>query len=121
MRCGMIRYSRFLVPVLWLTALAIYILAVMPANEAPSLGSDKLEHMAAFLTLAVLAGLALPRLSLLSIGAWLAFFGGGIEITQLIPALHRDASLYDWLADLCAIAGGLLVVSPLRREAREPR
>jgi VanZ family protein len=115
----MTRYSRFLVPVLWLTALAIYILAVMP--QAPSLGSDKLEHMAAFFTLAVLAGLALPKQSLLSIGAWLAFFGGAIEITQLIPVLHRDASLYDWLADLCAIAVGLLLVSPLRREAREPR
>ena len=115
------QYSRFLVPLLWLTAIVVYILAVMPSSEAPRFGPDKLEHMAAFFTLAVLGALALPKRSLLWIGTALGLFVGLFEITQMIPALHRDASLFDWLADLCAIAAGLLLAAPLRRQAGEPR
>lgn len=111
----MSRYSRFFAVTLWVTMFVVYILAVSPAQR-PQLGSDKLDHMAAFLTLAVLAGLAMPRLSVLWIAAGLAGFGGLIEFTQMIPALHRDASLNDWLADVAAIALGLLLVAPLRRD-----
>jgi VanZ family protein len=117
----MTRYSRFLAPIFWLTVVAVYVLAIMPARQAPSVGPDKIEHMLAFFTLAILAALALPRLSLMWVGAGLALFGGVIELTQLIPLLHRDASFADWFADLAAITVGLLIVVPVRRMMSESR
>jgi len=118
----MTRYSRFLVPILWLTVAVVYILAILPRDDVPGMpGTDKVQHIAAFITLGVLSALALPRLSLLKIALSLAFFGALIEFTQMIPVLHRDASLLDWLADLSAIAGGLLIVAPFRRNLGNAR
>jgi VanZ family protein len=118
----MTRYSRFLPPILWLTVGIIYILAILPRADVPAMpGTDKVQHIAAFITLGVLSALALPRFSLLKIASWLALFGALIEFTQMIPVLHRDASMLDWLADLCAIAGGLLIVAPFRRNAENAR
>jgi len=112
----MIRYGRFLAPLLWLTAFVVYVLAVLPGGEGAQLFAwDKLNHAAAFLVLAILAVVAHPRVSILRIGLALSAFGGFIELTQMIPALHRDASFDDWFADICAIAIGLLLMLPFRR------
>lgn len=117
----MSRFPRFLAPLLWLTLIAVYFLSIMPPTDAPRLASDKVEHMAAFLTLTILAVLAFPRLSPGLIGAGLAAFGAFIEFSQMLPIVHRDASGLDWLADLCAIAFGLLVITPFRVRAKDAR
>lgn len=115
----MTRYSRLLAPIFWLTVVVVYILAILPQGDVPAMpGTDKVQHIAAFFTLAVLAALALGRTSLLRIGVGLAVFGALIEFTQMIPPLHRDASLHDWLADMGAIVAGLLLVSPFRRNQK---
>lgn len=118
---AMFRFSSLLRPAFWLCLLAVYVLAILPHGAAPQVGNDKLQHMAAFFTLAALAVLALPKLSPLWIGTGLALFGALIEITQMVPELHRDASLMDWLADTAAIAFGLLVAMPFRRRLLEER
>jgi len=111
-----IPFIRRIAPFLfWAALLFAYVCAVLPRQEAPSFSSsDKVEHMVAFLTLAMLAVLAFPRASALRIGAWLAGFGAFIELSQAIPFLHRDASVYDWLADVAALALGLLLARPFR-------
>ena len=100
----------------WAALLFAYVCAIMPAQEAPKFSSsDKVEHMVAFLTLAILAAFAFPKATVLKVGIWLAVFGAFIEFSQAVPALHRDASVYDWVADVAAICVGLLIVRPLRR------
>jgi nitrate/nitrite transporter NarK len=115
------RLPRLLAPLLWLTLIAVYFLAIMPPEGTPRLASDKVEHMAAFLTLTILAALAFPKVSPVLIGAGLATFGAFIEFSQMVPMIHRDPSGLDWLADVCAIMFGLLVITPFRVRAEDAR
>lgn len=113
--------NRILAPLLWLALIAIYLLAVMPPTAAPSLASDKVEHMMAFLTLTILAAMAFPKVSPVLIAAGLAAFGAFIEFSQMLPIVHRDSSGLDWVADVCAILFGLLVITPFRTRAEDAR
>jgi len=70
----------------------------------PGQPGDKVQHMLAFTVLAALANLGYPRMAKWKILAALAAFGALIEAVQIVPALRRDASLLDWLADAAAIA-----------------
>ena len=109
----------FLKLLFWAALIFAYVAAVVPSDEAPSFSvSDKVNHMIAFLTLTVLAGLAWPYARWWKVGLLLAGFGALIEFTQIIPALHRDAELLDWVADSAAILVGLRIISPIRTRWR---
>ncbi|MDE8652543.1 hypothetical protein [Novosphingobium album (ex Liu et al. 2023)] len=86
----------------WLVLSAILILALLPHPPAVPVESDKVQHMIAFATLSLLARLAFPRRSLAALFVTMAALGAAIEVLQMIPALHRDAELADWLADCVA-------------------
>lgn len=75
---------------------------------------DKYQHMLAFATLAGLAGVAMPRMSLWMIGERLSFLGALIEVFQAIPALHRDCDPVDWIADTVAVVAVLVLFKLLR-------
>ena len=108
--------TRMLKPLFWAALIFAYAAAVMPAVDAPRIASsDKVEHMIAFFTLALLAALAWRRAAVWRIGLMLAGFGALIEVTQAIPALHRDASALDFLADCAAIVVGLGIASLFRK------
>ncbi|MDQ2877477.1 MAG: hypothetical protein M3R41_00170 [Pseudomonadota bacterium] len=96
-------------------------MALLPHPPATPLDpyGDKVEHMAAFATLAFLGVFAFPAAALARIGERLSFLGALIEVVQSIPALHRDCDIRDWLADTAAIIVALLVVAAIRR-ARRP-
>nr|WP_232307160.1 hypothetical protein [Sphingomonas sp. Y57] len=112
-------YRRFKAPVFWLTLVVVYGLAIMPADQAPSLGAgDKVNHVAAFLVLTLLGRAGYRSLPAWRLAAALSLFGILIELTQAIPALRRDASVWDWVADSAAILvalGVALTVERLRR------
>ena len=72
--------------------------------QIPGQPSDKLQHIIAFAVLTILARLAYPAARCLRLFVNLAAFGALIELVQTIPALHRDASVLDWLADCGAVA-----------------
>jgi hypothetical protein len=113
---------RFAKPLFWLALLFAYVAAIMPADEAPKIAaSDKVEHMIAFFTLAVLARLGFRAASAVKVAILLAVFGAFIEVTQTIPALHRDGNVADWLADCAAIAAGLLIATLALRLIRHQR
>ncbi len=76
---------------------------------------DKFEHMLAFGTLTVLADLAFVSTPRLRIAERLSFLGALIEVTQSIPALHRDCDIRDWIADTAAILVVTGVVALWRR------
>ena len=102
----------------WAGAAFALIMALLPhPPQLPGEPSDKLQHIAAFLTLGALGSLAYPRANPLHLGAGLSLFGAIIEILQLIPALHRDGDPLDWAADTAAVA---LIIVLLRRLIRGP-
>jgi VanZ family protein len=114
----------------WLTAaaraafaLALVVTLVMallphpPKTPIDPLG-DKAEHMLAFATLALLATFGFPAASPWRIGERLSFLGALIEVMQAYPAIHRDCSIFDWLADTAAIVVLLVLVTAIRRAGR---
>ncbi len=100
--------TKLLVLAFWGAAAFALVMALIPAPPQAPMG-DKSQHMIAFAVLASLASHAYYRAPLMRIGLGLAAFGAMIEILQAIPALNRDASMMDWLADCAAIAVVLLV------------
>jgi VanZ family protein len=94
-------------------------MAVLPhPPEVPGHPNDKLQHIAAFVTLSLLGSFAYPTMALVALGLRLSLFGAFIELVQAIPALHRDSDIMDWLADTVAVAIVLLFVALLRRAPR---
>jgi VanZ family protein len=112
------RFARF---VFWSAMAVTLAVALMPQPpELPGAPSDKVQHILAFATLALLARAAYPRASLLWLILGLSAFGALIELAQLIPALHRYAELADWIADTAAAAAMLLLIALVRRLRRRP-
>lgn len=91
----------------WSALLFAYVCAVIPSG--PEIGnSDKNTHMIAFFVLSYLARLGWSRKGAFRIAGALVLFGIVIELTQAIPFVHRDADLWDVVADTCGVALGLL-------------
>ena len=108
--------SKFWAALFWAAALFAFVMGVIPhPPQIPGRPSDKLQHIAAFVTLALLGTRAFPRTPRLKLLAGLAMFGGLIEIVQAIPALHRDSDVVDWLTDIAAAGAVLLLAESLRR------
>jgi len=81
----------------------------------PGEPQDKLQHIAAFAVLTLLATLGWPRQRAWRIALALSLVGVAIELIQMIPALHRDAEFADWAADTAAILVTLLLMQGWRR------
>jgi VanZ family protein len=91
----------------WGALLFAYVCAVMPGG--PQVGdSDKDGHVLAFVTLAFLARLGWSRRRALWIACALILFGIFIELSQATPLVHRDADIWDVVADTGGVAIGLL-------------
>ena len=94
--------------------LATLIVAVVLAWLAfrPSTGVDvglpwdKANHCFSFLVLTVLTGCGWSRLSVGSVAAIMLAAGIGIELVQGVPAVGRDADVWDVVADLVGYALG---------------
>lgn len=88
----------------WCALIFAFVMAVLPHPSAfPGEPSDKVQHIVAFLVLTTLALFAYPRSSRRVITAGLIAFGALIEVIQSLPALNRDSSFLDWVADTGAI------------------
>jgi glycopeptide antibiotics resistance protein len=93
----------------WALLGAVLTMALLPAAQAPTVfASDKFNHMLAFVTLSVFARALWPRLSLRVLFAFLAAFGGMIEVLQWSLGHGRDADWMDFAVDVLAISLGLL-------------
>ena len=95
------------------------IAAFLPDADAPTLGgSDKANHIAAFITLSILAAWAWPRVPLWRIGLVMSALGGMIELVQAIPIIARDAEWADWYTDTVASTTTLAIITLFRRIVR---
>jgi uncharacterized membrane protein (DUF4010 family) len=95
----------------WAAALFALVMALLPhPPEFPGEPSDKIQHIAAFVTLGLLGSLAYPAVGSRRLIIALSLFGAFIEVAQAIPALHRDSDPLDWLADTIACAAAVMLV-----------
>ena len=105
------RASKSARAVFWTAACFAFVMAVVPhPPEVPGEPNDKVQHIAAFATLALLGSFAYPATALVRLLAGLSLFGALIELVQAIPALHRDSDVLDWLADTAAVIVVLVIV-----------
>jgi len=89
----------------WAAITFAFVMAVLPhPPELPGEPNDKLQHIAAFATLALLASFAYPATKLSRLLVRLSLFGALIELVQANPSLHRDSDWKDWIADTIAAA-----------------
>ena len=103
--------------------LATLIVAVMLAWLAfrPSTGDDvglpwdKANHCFSFVVLTVLTGCGWPRLTMVRLAAIMLVVGTGIELVQGLPAVGRDADVWDVVADMAGFALGRGVLMLGRR------
>jgi len=99
----------------WAAAIFAFVMAVVPhPPELPGEPSDKIQHIAAFATLALFGAWAYARFPLLQLLVGLSLYGALIEVVQAIPALGRDSDVKDWIADTAAAALMLVLVRWVR-------
>jgi low temperature requirement protein LtrA len=111
LKLGDWRASRTARAVFWTAACFAFVMAVLPhPPQLPGEPNDKVQHIAAFATLALIGSFAYPATALLPLFVRLSLFGAAIEVVQAIPALHRDSDVLDWLADTVAVSVVLLIV-----------
>lgn len=109
---------RLLVALFWGALAFALVMALLPKPpRLPGDPSDKIQHIIAFAALAALASAAYARTPLVKLGVGLSAFGALIELLQLIPPLHRDGSVADWIADTLAVAA-VLAFTRLRRRGK---
>lgn len=114
-------WRRAVVPIFWTMTVIIYAVAIMPSPQAPDLGAgDKMNHIIAFLMLTFIGRAAYPFQPAWRLGVGLSLFGALIELTQAIPALQREASIRDWIADSLAIIVALAICRMVERWRRVP-
>lgn len=105
------RASRAARAIFWAAACFAFVMAVLPhPPQVPGEPNDKVQHIIAFATLALLGSFAYPRTTLLRLLIGLSLFGALIEVVQAIPALHRDSDPLDWMADTIAVIVVLVIV-----------
>ena len=110
------RASRASRTLFWAAFTFAFVMAVLPhPPPVPGNPNDKLQHIAAFATLALLGSFAYPATALLQLLLRLSLFGALIEVVQAIPALGRDSDFWDWVADTAAVSVVLLAVWWWRR------
>ena len=118
----MIRLPYLAIAACWSAALFAFVMAVIPHQDAIELSAnDKVEHMIAFFTITLLARAAYPATAWWRVLLIMTGFGAVIELVQAIPALHRDSSVYDLLADMAATAVALLLTWPAMARLRGAR
>ncbi len=103
----------------WLCVFGAVTLALLPQPPHFEEVGDKVQHMIAFGTMALIGSFAFPGMSKLRIGERLSFLGALVEVAQSIPALHRDCNIRDWIADTLAIVVVLVALHLLRLPRRE--
>ena len=100
--------------VFWLTLVFTMVMALLPQPPAVLEVNDKLQHMAAFAALTLLAAVSFPKPRYRRIFVAMAALGAAIEVMQMIPSLQRDAQVSDWLVDCAAIIAALLLCAVIR-------
>jgi VanZ family protein len=105
--------------IFWATFAFSLVMAVLPhPPHLPWEPGDKVEHLAAFVTLSFMSAWAYPRTPLFQLLVRLSLFGALIELVQGLPMLNRDSDPMDWLSDTVAAAVALAIAYWWRKRVR---
>lgn len=109
--------ARIVRALFWIALITAFVMAILPhpPEVFPPGTTDKAQHVLAFAVLTFLLRIGYPELAIHKVVVLLALFGAFIEIVQMIPELQRDADVFDWLADMAAVATVLLLIALFRR------
>lgn len=104
----------------FVVAVVVGVIAMIPGDSGPPtlIGWDKLDHAAAFASIALLARCGWPGVSRWIIAGLALAFGLAIELAQATAALGRVASVSDLAADGVGVAIGFALAWGLARSAR---
>ena len=113
--------------VLWWIAIVVVVVgSLLPERELTKVMaflpdiSDKVQHFAAYLGLAVLAVLGHQRLnSGVALALCMILLGIGLEFAQAWSP-GRTPDVFDALANACGVVCGMTCVVPLKMAIREP-
>lgn len=84
--------------------IAVFVVALLPGGVAlPGNPGDTIQHSVAFVALTFAFRMAWPGVAWIHHFSLMVALGGAIELVQLVPALHRDPGIGDWLVDVAAI------------------
>jgi VanZ family protein len=103
---------------LFMTAfLVITEMALRPGHATPPnlFGSDKIDHIVAFMTLAALSKLGWPTPSILIKSILLLLYGIAIEFMQSTQMVGRTASWSDVVADIIGISLGYFIFNLVKK------
>lgn len=93
-----------------LMTLVVIVASLVPAHDLPSVSvNDKVEHISAYVALAIWFGGLFTRRAYLWLALGLLILGGAIEIAQGLMGLGRTADVKDFLADGLGVLIGLSV------------
>ena len=113
------RRTAILRAIFWIAIVISFLAAINPQPpQLPGQPNDKVQHIMAFLMLGAIAFFAFPRTRPVIMLAWLSAFGAFIEFVQMIPVLHRDGDILDWIADTGAAAVILTTLHLIRSASR---
>jgi VanZ family protein len=96
----------------WIT---IFTLTHLPAKDLPKVEvNDKVEHATAYFVLSVLLYLSIRLARPIKYLPWIVFvacaaYGALDEYLQYALPIHRDASVWDWTADVTGTVIGVIV------------
>ena len=112
------RGSRAVRLIFWAAVGFAFVMAVLPhPPQLPGEPNDKVQHIIAFATLALVGSCAYSTAPIGRLLIGLSLFGALIEVVQAIPALHRDSDVIDWVADTAAVLVVLVLVRWWRARA----
>lgn len=92
-----------------LAAIFAVVMALLPRPPDITDLPDSMNHMLAFATLGLLAGVGFGSRSVVWLFVLLTLLGGAIEVAQAIPVLNRDSQWSDLMADMAAALPALIV------------
>jgi VanZ family protein len=99
-----LRYRRAWIGSIWLLVLVIVVGSLMPATgPAPVTGFDKIEHVVAYFTLALLGSAVVTAGRLPWVMARVMILGLALEAMQALVTVSRTADWADVLADAIGV------------------
>lgn len=114
---------RLFLQICYFSLLALILFLALSPDVSVMAGSenDKVNHFAAFFTLALFARLLWPRAHVLLPFVWLTALGAGIEVLQGVMGLGRDADWRDLAVNVAATVAGLMLAQGLLSTWAEQR
>lgn len=110
---------RFMPLIFWLliAIVSVLMLIELQPNNNGFKYADKFEHAIVFIALTITGWLAYPQKKQ-RVYAGLIALGALYEVLQALFTITRQASVYDWLADICGIILAIMIYRAVNKRLK---